>query len=106
MDEPFKYLGRDHRVLFHDRAAAYTIARNLYPDDDDAVLAAWYHIVYDEICSQDPQYREFLEFMASLDKKKRTRRRRSGKTKKKKAGARAKKKDTILRFKIVICDET
>jgi hypothetical protein len=61
MDEPYLYLKRNHRILFHDMPSAYLIAKDAYPEDPNAILAAHYHIVYDEICSKDPGYRKFLE---------------------------------------------
>jgi len=78
MDKPFKVLGRGHRILFHDPAWAYIIASRLYRGDSNAVLAAQYHIIYDEICSRDPQFRKNLEMLAMLSsgKKKRKRKRK------------------------------
>jgi hypothetical protein len=103
MDAPVKYLGRGHRILFHDPVSAYVIARKEYPHDDAAVLSALYHIDYDEICSRDPGFRKFLEFMAILDKKKKRRKRSK---KKRKVGRKRRKTrsgDLVLRFKIRIC---
>jgi len=55
MYKPFKVLGRGPRILFHDLAWAYIIASRLYPGDSNAVLTAQYHIIFDEICSRNPQ---------------------------------------------------
>lgn len=74
MDEPFKYFGRSHRVLFHDPASAYTIAESCYPGDPNAILAALLHIQCDELCSADPEYRRYLENMEILSRKKKKRR--------------------------------
>jgi hypothetical protein len=76
MDEPFKYLGRSHRVLFHDYASAYFIAKKFYPDDPNAVLAAYYHIYYDELCSENPEYKKTLEIHEILTRKDRKKRRK------------------------------
>jgi len=81
MDEPFKYFGRGHRVLFHDPVTACAIAENYYPGDPNAVLSALFHIQCDELCSADPEYRKFLERMEILSHKKRKRRKGKRKTK-------------------------
>lgn len=68
MDKPVKYLGRTHRVLFHDPISALAIAENFYPGDPDAQTAALLHIEYDMICSADPDYKRQLERDARLYK--------------------------------------
>jgi hypothetical protein len=78
MDRPFKYLGRRHRILFHDFSSAYAIASELYPGDFNAVQAAWLHIHLDEQCSNDPELRRWLENLVSLDSTRRMGARRSG----------------------------
>jgi len=74
MDEPFKYFGKGHRVLFHDPVTACAIAESCYPGDPNAVLAALLHIQCDELCSADPGYRRCLENMEILSRKKKKRR--------------------------------
>jgi hypothetical protein len=71
MDQPFKYLGRRHRVLFHDVPTSIAIAKDSYPDDPRAVLSSYYHILYDEICSKNPRYKKHLENLVTLSRKKR-----------------------------------
>jgi hypothetical protein len=77
MDDPCIFLGRRHRVLFHDPAAAVVIAQECYPGDPDAVEAAYLHILTDEFCTGDPYYKKDLEILALLNRpKKRTSRKR------------------------------
>lgn len=77
MDEPCFYLGRKHRVLFHDYTSVRIIAQGCYPNDDNAVWAAWNHITVDEVCTADPAYKKFLEELALLDKVDRQQERRN-----------------------------
>lgn len=83
IDEPYKYYGRRHRIFFHDYASAYLIATDCYPDDPDAVWSAYLHILIDDLCSRDPEYRRFLERMESLSREKK-RKKHSSKMKKQK----------------------
>jgi len=78
MDKPFKGLGRGHRILFHDSAWACIIASRLYPGDPNAVLAAQYNIIFDEICSRDPQFKKNLEMLAMLSDNKKKRKEKTG----------------------------
>jgi hypothetical protein len=71
MDEPVVYLGRSHRVLFHDPWAAVAIARQCYPGDPRAVEAANLHILTDEFCTRDPNYKKLLEELEALNRSKR-----------------------------------
>lgn len=81
MDKAFKALRRRHRVLFHDPLSAINIALKKYPHDPNAVLAAIYHINIDEQCTRNPEFREYLEALARLDRRRgKRRRRRSGLT--------------------------
>lgn len=77
IDKPYKYFGRDHRILFHDLPTAIGIAKDSYPDDPKAVGSAYFHLLYDEICSKDPEYKKNLENLVILSRKKR----KPGKTK-------------------------
>jgi hypothetical protein len=80
LDEPFLYLGRVHRLLFHDFTTAYFVALDCYPGDPNAVLAAYEHILLDEQCSADPEYKKLLENLASLSRTKKKRKRVQTKT--------------------------
>lgn len=71
MDKPAKYFGRGHRVLFHDETWAYAIASRYYPNDFNAVIAAQFHLIFDDLCSKDPEYKKYLEKLAEISKKKR-----------------------------------
>ncbi len=68
IDEPFKYLGKNHRILFHDLASCYIIARQCYPNDPNADWAAFFHVYFDNLCTEDPEYRRFLESMELLSR--------------------------------------
>lgn len=69
MDRPAKYFGSTHRVLFHDETWACAIAK-YYPNDPNAIIAALYHLLYDDLCSKDPNYKKYLEKLAQLSEKK------------------------------------
>jgi hypothetical protein len=71
MDRPYKYLGKYHRILFHDPLLAYVIARKQYPNDPNAIAAAQCHIVLDNMCSRNRGLKKALERLAKLDRKKR-----------------------------------
>ena len=71
MDWPYKILGKDHRMYFHDPVSASIIAQDCYPGDPNAVEAAYLHILLDQQCSQDPEYKKLLEKLALLDKRER-----------------------------------
>jgi len=76
MDKPIKFLGRRHRLLFHDPVSAMAIASRLYPGDPRARRAALLHITFDDICSRDPEFRKLLEIMARLSGRKKRKRKR------------------------------
>ena len=78
MDWPYKIFKRDHRRYFHDPMSAMIIAEKCYPGDPNAVEAAYLHILLDQQCSENPEYKRMLEKLALLDR--RDRRRRRGKT--------------------------
>lgn len=56
-------------------------ASRLYPGDSNAVLAAQYHIMFDEICSRNPQFKKNLEMLAMLSGRKKKRKRKKNKIK-------------------------
>jgi hypothetical protein len=91
IDEPYKYFGRSHRILFHDCASAYLIAEEFYPGDPDAKSSGYSHIYLDEICSENPWYKRHLEKMELLTRKQRKR----DQTERKRE-ERAMKKDPVL----------
>lgn len=70
MDRPYKYLGKYHRVLFHDPLLAYVIARKQYPNDPNAIAAAQCHIAIDNLCTRNPEFKRALARLAKLDRKK------------------------------------
>jgi hypothetical protein len=71
MDSAVVFLGRNHRILFHDSFSAVAIARECYPGDPNAVNAALAHIQLDQLCSRDPNLKMILECLGMLDRKKR-----------------------------------
>ena len=54
IDMPYLFLGKKHRVLFHDPFTAIAIAQRLYPGDPMAEEAALVHLHIDSVCSSDP----------------------------------------------------
>ena len=70
MDRPFKYLGRFHRVLFHDPVLAYVIARKQYPNDANAIASAQCHIALDNLCTRNPGFKRILIGLVKRDRKK------------------------------------
>lgn len=74
MDRPYKYLGKHHRVLFHDPLLAYAIARKQYPNDSNAVAAAQCHILLDNMCSRNPKFKKMLTLLAKRSRKRKKRR--------------------------------
>jgi hypothetical protein len=83
MDSAFAILRRNHRVLFHDPLSAYAIARRCYPGDNNAVLAAENHILIDNLCTADPDYRRFLENMELLSRHEKSTRKKKRKPRQK-----------------------
>ena len=71
LDWPVSFLGRGHRVLFHDYPTAIYIARKKHPFDPNAKIIPVFHIDFDKICSADPQYRKVLGKKAKEDSKQR-----------------------------------
>jgi len=59
IDQPYKYLGKRHRILFHDPLTA-TLASGGKP------APATLHILLDNICSKDRRLGELLELLARL----------------------------------------
>lgn len=74
---PYLFMGRKHRVFFHDGFSSVAIARKLYPGDPLAEEAAIVHVQLDWLCSSDPFFKKQLEFFADLDARKRRKARKS-----------------------------
>jgi len=83
MDYAWHYWKRDHRRFGHDWVSAVAIARECYPDDENAVEAALLHIQVDDACTADPEYKRMLEMWAKCDAKERRREKSRKKSKKK-----------------------
>jgi hypothetical protein len=73
MDRPYRYLGKHHRILFHDPVLASLIARKEYPNDSNAVAAAQCHIALDDLCTRNPAFKKTLTQLAKLSRRKRKR---------------------------------
>jgi len=71
IDSPYKVLGRGHRKYYHDYSSVVGFARSLYPGDERAVQAVVFHIQLDEMCSEDPAFKKFIESWAKRRVKKR-----------------------------------
>ena len=69
MDEPVIFLGKKHRILFHDPVSAIIIAETLYPNDKNAIAAANLHILTDQLCTADPSFKRMLENMEKINRK-------------------------------------
>jgi len=76
IDWPYIILRREHRIFFHDPLSARIIAEQSYPDDPTAVDAAYCHILTDQLCSENPEYKRSLEQLVALDKTKKPRKRK------------------------------
>ena len=76
MDAPTVFLGRGHRVLFHDPITASMIANECYPNDPEAVASANLHIALDKLCTANPAYKKYLEDMERMHRKKRHKKRK------------------------------
>ena len=64
MDMPWLFLGRNHRVLFHDPLICTVIAQHEYPGDNQAILSAYVHIALDLFCSGSPFFKIQLKALA------------------------------------------
>ena len=73
LDAPSRWLGPNHRRLYHTYWDANVLAR-LVSKDPDAPLAAMCHVLLDEICSNDPAFRSAIELQALYDSRRRRRR--------------------------------
>jgi len=71
IDSAYWIVGRMHRKYYHDNLSAMGIARQFYPGDPKALEAAKFHLVLDEMCSENPALRKYLESWARRRVKKR-----------------------------------
>jgi len=77
MDWPYKILGKDHRKYFHDPLSAAAIAKRYYPEDPNAVRAAYLHILLDQLCTENPEFKKSLKKFVLLDKRSRRRKKKT-----------------------------
>lgn len=54
MDRPSQWLGKNHRVLYHDPLSVAIIATFYYPFNAKAILSGLVHLVTDWICKFQP----------------------------------------------------
>jgi hypothetical protein len=94
IDMPVLFLGKKHRVLFHDFFTPVVIAQRLYPGDPMAEEAALVHVQIDSLCSSDPFFKRQLEFFAEQEAKER----RSSRKKKAKSRKRMGPPDPLDEF--------
>ena len=98
IDKPFLFLGKKHRVLFHDVFSVVAIAQKLYPWDPMAEEAGLVHVQIDLLCSSDPFFKRQLKYFAEQDAKKR----RSSRKKKAKSRKRIAPPDPLEEFEIFL----
>ena len=70
LDNPVYFLGKRHRILFHDPAMALLVAQKEYPGDPKAILSAQIHIRVDNLCSLSPEFKKMLQKMERESRKK------------------------------------
>ena len=73
IDRPVLFLGKRHRVLFHDGLTSMAIAWEVYPNDRIALQAALVHVQLDWLCSRNPFFHRQLQYYAAQDSKNRKR---------------------------------
>ena len=66
MDVAVFWLGKGHRVLYHDPLTAGCIAKTCYPNDPNAEEAAYTHILLDDFCTAYPAWKKLLEQLAAM----------------------------------------
>jgi hypothetical protein len=87
LDKPVIFLGKRHRVLFHDGFSSAVIAQRLYPGDPRAVEAALVHVQLDNFCSSNPDFAKTLKLFAEYDANQRRTARRKTRSKRPKTAA-------------------
>ncbi len=63
IDEPYIFLGRKHRQMFHTPVEAYFMGCSA-SEDPDAGMAGFLHVWLDEMCSKDKKFKKQLELLA------------------------------------------
>jgi len=101
MDKPVLILGYGHRVLYHNIYDATEIAKREYPNDPDAIKSAILHIEYDRICSNDQEFKRYIEYRARTNKGYRKKIKHVLKVKRKKKSVKRKRKKPEI-WKILI----
>lgn len=66
IDEPFKYLGRKHRILYHNPLEAGIIGLTK-TSDINGFMAGFLHVYVDQTCSDNKSLKATLEILALLD---------------------------------------
>jgi hypothetical protein len=66
IDMPVLWLGRKHRVLFHDYHEAFVLGA-LASTDYRSASAGYLHVWVDKLCSEDKYFKKWLEFSARQD---------------------------------------
>jgi hypothetical protein len=61
IDYPVRFLGKGHRILFHDPLTAATVG--YVADGYDGALAGILHLTIDKICSKYPFIKKILEYI-------------------------------------------
>lgn len=66
IDGPYKFLGKSHRVLFHDPISAVVVGFTNSKGFNGS-LAGLLHVGVDWLCSQNKDIKKVLEVLPSLD---------------------------------------
>ena len=64
MDQPTKILGKRHRIFFHDMQSIMA----LFNGNPEQLMSAYIHILLDETCSQNRDFKKMLELIAKQQK--------------------------------------
>jgi hypothetical protein len=65
LDKPCFWLGKKHRILFHDPLSAMILAYKA-SNDSYGWLSGYMHTWLDKKCSKDKMFKAFLEFVYEL----------------------------------------
>jgi hypothetical protein len=77
IDSGYPFKRGKHRNFFpHDSFSAMIIAKDFYPHDEKAVLAAQFHLELDQLCSSNPALHDYLKQWAKLKVKRRRKRKK------------------------------
>jgi len=69
IDYPSRYLGKDHRILFHDLDVDTMLLLAKYDFNPEAVLTWYLHKIVDEKVSKNQKLKELLEEAAASNNK-------------------------------------